>query len=109
MREEFEALWRDVVSALHADSIYAIVDPLQGCDDLTCFLLPLQAKAFENLVSGNFGGVFFEIRFVAVFFQVFVNLGQFCRQSRQTFLEPFSDYGGVDHDLFPHVLRHAAP
>jgi hypothetical protein len=97
MRQQFQPLFRYVFAALNANPEATVFDTLERNLDLSRFLLALNSEAFKNLVAGDLGRAFFEIGFGAVFFQVFVNLGQLGHKRYEALLEPGFKAVHVDH------------
>ena len=101
MRQQFKPLFRYVFAALNANPEATVFDALERNLDLSRFLLALNSQAFKNLVAGDFGRAFFEIGFGAVFFQVFVNLGQLGHKRCEALFEPGFKAVDVDHVWIP--------
>ena len=101
MRQQFQPFFRYVFAALNANSEATVFDALERNLDLSRFFLALNSEAFKNLVAGDFGRTFFKIGFGAVFFQVFVNLGQLRHKRCEALFEPGFKAVHVDHVRIP--------
>ena len=101
MRQQFQPFFRNVFTALNANSEATVFDALERNLDLSRFFLALNSEAFKNLVAGDFGRAFFKIGFGAVFFQVFVNLCQLGHKRCEALFEPGFKAVHVDHVRIP--------